>query len=135
PGWLTYAKGYLADQALGSQWSDCIDAWMEFELSLASESSAVSISRLGGTKLRPPVLSWWLQTRKYQNIPVLTDAAEFAKDWITWWSALQPEGRKPTSVDSLPNPISMILPGTDLRNLRKGGPNGVVTVIIALKWW
>ena len=28
-----------------------------------------------------------------------------------------------------------MVPGNDLRNLRKGGPNGIVTVVIGLKWW
>ena len=40
------------------------------------------------------------------------------------------------SVESLPVPMSVILlPSADIRSLRKGGPNGIVTVIIGLKWW
>lgn len=54
---------------------------------------------------------------------------------MAWWIDLQPEERKAASGDSLPIPISRMPAGANIRNLRKGGPNGIVTVMIALKWW
>ena len=41
PGWLVYAKDYLNDEVLGSERKSCVGAWMAFESSLPSESSAV----------------------------------------------------------------------------------------------
>lgn len=37
--WLTYAEGYLCDEALGPEWKDCIDLWLAFE-----QSDAVPVS-------------------------------------------------------------------------------------------
>ena len=77
-----------------------------------------------------------MQTRHYQHVPEIPDPAQFAKEWVTWWAALQPKERKGASVECLPVPMSAIPPpGADIRSLRKGGPNGIVTVIIGLKWW
>jgi hypothetical protein len=40
-GWLTYAEGYLRDEALGLEWKCCIDSWLAFE---QSETTPVSTS-------------------------------------------------------------------------------------------
>ncbi|KAF8327314.1 hypothetical protein F5887DRAFT_924833 [Amanita rubescens] len=132
--WLFYARDYLTDEGLGSEWNDCVTAWMTFESSLASTIS----SRSTEANYSPESSTWsrWLQTRHYQHVPEIPDPAQFAKEWVTWWAALQPKERKGASVESLPVPMSAIPPpGADIRSLRKGGPNGIVTVIIGLKWW
>ena len=75
--------------------------------------------------------------KKFQNIPVLEDPVAFANEWSTWWIALQPDWRKPQagSNNVLPKPISTMAPNEDLRTLLKGGPAGLVTIILGLKWW
>ncbi|KAM6490381.1 hypothetical protein JOM56_014145, partial [Amanita muscaria] len=88
------------------------------------------------SKLRPALISRWLQSRKYGQTPLTADdAMTFAQNWMTWWGALQPEWRKPLQDCSLPQPMSKMTPDDDILALRKGGPSGLVTVIIGLKWW
>jgi uncharacterized protein YPO0396 len=35
----------------------------------------------------------------------------------------------------LPPPVSIASAGEDLAILKKGGPSGLITVLIGLKWW
>jgi hypothetical protein len=74
-----------------------------------------------------------MQKRKYGCIPVLRDPATFSKEWTAWWSALQPEWRRSPENQLLP--ISSMTPENHIRALCRSGPTGIVTVIIALKWW
>jgi hypothetical protein len=47
---------------------------------------------------------------------------------------MQPKWRQ-GSGDSLPNPLSLAKASDNLNALKKGGVSGLVTVLIALKWW
>ncbi|KIL55455.1 hypothetical protein M378DRAFT_63096, partial [Amanita muscaria Koide BX008] len=134
PSWLTYAGDYLSDEGLGNEWTDCVKAWLAFEASFGyTEASA---SRLPESKSRPAIISRWLQSRKYGQTPLtFDDAATFAQEWTTWWGALQPEWRKPPHNCNLPKLMSTMSPDDDIHVLRKGGPSGLVTVVIGLKWW
>ena len=42
PSWLAYAKGYLMDEMLGSEWTAFVESWIMFEQSLNAELSSVS---------------------------------------------------------------------------------------------
>lgn len=88
-----------------------------------------------GTKGRPKILSKWIQTRKYHAIPAIDNVEEYRDGWMEWWNSLQPEWRKATEPGRLPLPVSVAMEGDDLASLRKGGPSGLVTVLIGLKWW
>jgi len=46
---------------------------------------------------------------------------------------MQPKWRQNQQPDSLPVPLADN--GDELSSLKKPGPNGLVTVLIALKWW
>ena len=87
------------------------------------------------TKLRPALLSQWMQKRKYDCIPTLADPAAFSKEWTAWWNALQPEWRKSADSGGKLLPISSMTPEDNIRTLRRSGPTGIVTVLIGLKWW
>lgn len=91
-------------------------------------------ARLPEAKARPTELSRWLQTRKYSHIPQLDSEQRFAEQWMAWWSALQPEWRPSKRKGGLPMAFKKN-ESRRLIGLRKGGPNGLVTVLIGLKWW
>lgn len=91
-------------------------------------------ARLPEAKVRPSELSRWLQTRKYDNVPELECWSSFANQWMVWWSALQPDWRPSKRRGGLPVAFQKN-ESRRLSGLRKGGPNGLVTVLIGLKWW
>jgi hypothetical protein len=59
----------------------------------------------------------------------------FADEWLAWWNDNQPKWRQTSAAGSLPLSLSVAGAKNDLACLKKGGPAGIVTVLIALKWW
>jgi hypothetical protein len=93
-------------------------------------------SRLPECKSRPEALSRWLLTRQYSHPPEIPDAAAFGLEWLAWWNALQPAWRKVRTHGTLPVALDAKHSSShNIRSLHKGGPNGLLTVLIGLKWW
>jgi hypothetical protein len=86
-------------------------------------------------KERPALLTKWIGTRRYSNIPKIPDVQVFADEWVRWWNSMQPKWRRNATSDGLPMALSDGKPKDDLSTLRKGGPSGIVTILIGLKWW
>ncbi|KAK0466630.1 hypothetical protein IW261DRAFT_1346529 [Armillaria novae-zelandiae] len=84
---------------------------------------------MGAIASRPAVLTAWLLNRRYNVYPGIP--ATFSTDLLAWWNALQPGWRRS---DTGPLPLNDYGGALD-KALRKGGPNGIVTVLIALMWW
>jgi len=87
-----------------------------------------------GSKARPVLFSKWVGNRNYNAIPEIKDYPEFANDWITWWNSVQPKWRQNPAL-GLPLAISTGKAKDNLVALRKGGPSGLVTLLVGLKWW
>ncbi|KAF8228037.1 hypothetical protein L208DRAFT_1048235, partial [Tricholoma matsutake] len=84
----------------------------------------------------PAALSEWLHTRDYFHPPEIPDPAAFGLEWLVWWNALQPAWRKAQTHGALPVALDPKCPSNhNLWSLCKGGPNGLVTVLISLKYW
>ena len=81
------------------------------------------------------MLSKWLQSRKYNVMPDVADRTAFGSSWCTWWLALQPKWRQEPTDGRLLGPLSLAKGNDNLNALKKGGASGLVTVLIALKWW
>ncbi|KAK0500753.1 hypothetical protein EDD18DRAFT_1044246, partial [Armillaria luteobubalina] len=78
---------------------------------------------------RPSSLTTWLQNRRYNVYPQLP--ASFSAEFLAWWNALQPDWRR-----SETGPLPEANYSRSLRKaLWKGGPNGLLTVLIGLMWW
>lgn len=86
-------------------------------------------------KARPDLLSKWLQTRKYNATPDIPDRVAFGSSWRNWWNGIQPKWRQVSPDESLLVPLSEAKGSDNLNALKKGGASGLVTVLIALKWW
>jgi len=150
PKWMTLAMQYLTDGVEREEWLRCVDAWTEFEKQVGLRSST-SVSTIWQAacgsqcsplyqhrlpvKTRPELLSKWLQYRKYQAIPNLPDKAAFGFSWRTWWNGIQPKWCQVSTQGTLPGPLSAATDSDSLDALKKGGVSGLVTVLIALKWW
>ncbi|CAA7270808.1 unnamed protein product [Cyclocybe aegerita] len=130
PEWLTTAHMYLKEGADNAGWLKCVAAWFRFEEQVLLESTSHRLA----AKHRPDALSRWLSSRKYPP-PAVEDQAAFGGQWIGWWNSLQPEWHQVEAQDHFPLPLSKAEDGDDVMLLRKGGPSGLVTVMISLKWW
>jgi hypothetical protein len=86
-------------------------------------------------KERPVLLTKWIGTRRYSNIPKIPDVQLFADEWVRWWNSIQPKWRQNKTGDGLPMALANGKTKDDLSPLRKGGPSGIVTILIGLKWW
>jgi hypothetical protein len=61
-------------------------------------------------------------------MPRLEHIEEFGGHWNTWWQAMQPSWRGESLSRVIP-------PEGGWSHLLCGGPNGFLTVILALAWW
>ncbi|KIL57226.1 hypothetical protein M378DRAFT_16380 [Amanita muscaria Koide BX008] len=120
--WLKNSYNCLLDGEEDSEsvWSACIKKWLEFEkgLPLANLSSG----RLPATKQRPRELSQWLARRDFSKLPQIANISIYVESLNSWWADLQVARSKGQADDSL-------------QHLRKGGPNGIVTLMFGLRWW
>ncbi|KAJ3513894.1 hypothetical protein NLJ89_g2691 [Agrocybe chaxingu] len=130
PEWLTTAYSYLKEGIEDVGWLECIAEWFKFEQQVLLESTAHRLP----VKKRPEALSRWLLSRKYPP-PAVEDPGMFKGEWMVWWNSLQPEWRRGAENAARPLPFGAGKEEEDVSSLRKGGPSGLVTVVIGLKWW
>ena len=75
--------------------------------------------------------------RPYHITPTINDAEEFGLACINWWHKLQPSFRHNEN-GPMPLPL-FVQPDLEAPNvwepLRKGGQNGLVTVLLLFSWW
>ncbi|KAI9069576.1 hypothetical protein FKP32DRAFT_1550865, partial [Trametes sanguinea] len=132
PEWVLRAKEYFASISTDARWVHAVEGWLKLERELGfPESSQQRLSPQG----RPLQIHQWIQTkRKYSASPPIRQVAQFGASCQLWWSNLQPEQRGITGHDKLNRPSSP-LPLDAWEDLRRGGPNGLFLVLLALGWW
>ncbi|KAK0488252.1 hypothetical protein EDD18DRAFT_1335173 [Armillaria luteobubalina] len=129
-GWLPSTITYLTDLELGEEWQDLRIAWQALEVRMSlSQGGTPGKGRMGTIASWPAVLMVWLSNRCY-NV-YLGILATFSTDLLMWWNALQPRW---CCSDTGPLPSKDYSRVLD-KALHKGGPNGIVTVLIGLMWW
>jgi hypothetical protein len=150
PEWFMVSYTYLEEGLDVKEWKDCVKSWVNMEKGLGlSEVGSVrliidSLTKIPidppfqhrmNTKSRPGVLSKWLMNWKFHMLPEVDDVAGYAEEWLSWWNNVQPKWRQSTKEGSLPLPLSVAHNKEDITSLKKGGPSGLLTVMIGLKWW
>ncbi|KAK0497916.1 hypothetical protein EDD18DRAFT_1104419 [Armillaria luteobubalina] len=128
-GWLPPAVGYLSDITLGVEWQDLLVSWQDLEGRLQVQGCSPEKGHMGALSSRPSVLSHWLVNRRYNVYP--HPPANFSNELCRWWNAMQPKWCQ-NETGALPLPV---YDRSLDRTLRKGGPNGIVTVLVGLMWW
>ncbi|KAF9553597.1 hypothetical protein CPC08DRAFT_786976 [Agrocybe pediades] len=131
--WLEATREYLKKDIEDHQWLECVRVWYEFEKKEASEQDTTSV-RLA-VKDRPDVLKKWMSSRKYNSTPAIPNLKDFAVQWLAWWNNLQPKWRRADVDNALPLSHDCAEPNDNLQILRKGGPSGIMSVLVGLKWW
>ncbi|KAJ2913225.1 hypothetical protein MD484_g7189, partial [Candolleomyces efflorescens] len=93
----------------------------------------VDDNRLTESGLRPVELAKWVGSRKWDADPPIDHLADYAVRWLRWWLAMQPASRKREGEEwPVPWDASM---RKDMLGLKKAGPNGIVVLLVGLKWW
>ena len=121
-------------------WITLEQAWND-EVSITFISTVQSLIHLQigslrlATKHRPPqILQWSKERRRMGPNPKPTvTIRSFAPAMRAWWCQLQPEWRKFPGLDW---PLCRDTPDDETWiEVRKGGGNGIVGVIVCLYWW
>ncbi|RXW21400.1 hypothetical protein EST38_g4450 [Candolleomyces aberdarensis] len=127
--WALEANTYLRLGISDESWLKCVDLWFELEKSTFDKNS-----RLTEISLCPAELGKWVSSRKkWDTAPVVTDLPAFAMQWMVWWTAMQPACRRREG-EELPVPLEAEMK-KDLAGLRRAGHNGLVVLMVGLKWW
>ncbi|KAI0037307.1 hypothetical protein FA95DRAFT_1470623, partial [Auriscalpium vulgare] len=83
---------------------------------------------------RPDEVRVWMKNgRKFDRIQGVSKVAAFGKRWRSWWSVMQPEWRRAAA-----QPWPMVRENREDEpwdELRKGGQNGFVLILLTLVWW
>ncbi|KAG6818766.1 hypothetical protein H0H93_002005 [Arthromyces matolae] len=134
PEWVNAAIAHFTTRDLGPEWTECVVAWQNFEKVLGYRSA----KGLPGTKKRPEEWQRWTTKSKrlYSDTPTIRDPMEFGLAVVKWWKEIQPPVRQesttlmPLAIKDIPNPDENMWTA-----LRKGGPNGMITLVTLLAWW
>ncbi|TFK58143.1 hypothetical protein BDN72DRAFT_739947, partial [Pluteus cervinus] len=123
----------------GPEWGVLITTWSSFEEVVGYGQRQQGKGNLN-CKLRPAEWGAWilktkLGLRPYESKPVIRASDEFGMAVSTWWFDLQPAVRRGEGNILLPIYTSDP-PAPDMwAELRRGGPNGIVTFLTILAWW
>ncbi|KAF8068719.1 hypothetical protein FPV67DRAFT_1448607 [Lyophyllum atratum] len=139
PAWAVAAEAHLTTRDLGDGWTKCVSAWKAFEDAMGPNAKGA----LPSAKTRPEEWTKWVAKgrqgiRAYNATPTIQDPLDFGYAVMAWWKSMQPAFRQ--SSELMPKPV-YDPPMLDVSNvdewaaLRKGGPNGLVSVLTVLVWW
>ncbi|KAJ7635992.1 hypothetical protein DFH06DRAFT_921773, partial [Mycena polygramma] len=77
---------------------------------------------------RPDAVTWWIQ-RARKPTPAISDLPQFVAEWQGWWKSLNPEWRVSEGE------MMRREDGRKWECLEAHGMNGMLSVLICLKWW
>lgn len=112
-------------------WQKVVDGWWRFDQATGFAPSSKVLSRLPAAG-RPKEVGTWISYARSSTFRPEVTLPRFAEEFAEWWRSMQPEGRK--ALDD--RFISLSKPArTDWGELKISGPNGIVSVVVALAWW
>ncbi|KAH9885582.1 hypothetical protein C8Q73DRAFT_630390, partial [Cubamyces lactineus] len=131
PEWVKEASLFFATLSADRRWISVVEGWLQLEKNLGYPES--QDARLP-TKGRPIEVRQWIQKhRKFASKPSIRKVAEFGASCELWWTGMQPAERIRDG-QKYHRP-SEVLPSCVWDSLRRGGPNGLFLVLLALGWW
>ncbi|KAK0436993.1 hypothetical protein EV421DRAFT_1739211 [Armillaria borealis] len=139
PPWFKKARDALQSpllSSLGDGWDDIMWFWTLIEGRQEFKTSRNSIGPQAA-ELRPAEVGDWLKRgRNVEYVPELgrKDVKVLGESWWAWWKALQPEWRDISGVEGCLEGDHQT-GNSDWDCLWHLGANGLMTVLIGLKWW
>ncbi|KAK0227531.1 hypothetical protein IW262DRAFT_1454671 [Armillaria fumosa] len=129
PQWHQDSLMALQDHSLGSGWISLVEKWYELESGMWKANTEGKYP-LG--KQRPQELNKWLDGSRQFNAGIfISDLSCYGAQLIDWWNHLNPAWRRSKDKSGFPQPDY----SKSLKCLRKGGRQGIVTIIFGLFWW
>ncbi|KAJ7653709.1 hypothetical protein DFH06DRAFT_994257 [Mycena polygramma] len=120
--WAKKAKNFLEEIAFGNDWVELIGQWWTREENKGFLSPVRGLS----AKKRPGQIASWVQ-RARTGEPEINDVSVFAKETVSFWQDINPAWRKKN--------VPMLKQNGDWTPLEIPGPNGILNVLVCLKWW
>ncbi|KAF6745137.1 hypothetical protein DFP72DRAFT_1077736 [Ephemerocybe angulata] len=138
PDWFNNAVSDLLKDDLGKDWSDLVQKWTKLESLLGFGKSAKGPLPV---KLRPEEWVQWTHKGKqglrfHDKPPFVADPLEFGIAIRKWWVSIQPAFRGPSD-GPMPLPVYSTAASTiqSWSEVRKSGPNGLLSLLMLLLWW
>ncbi|KAI0038272.1 hypothetical protein FA95DRAFT_1457067, partial [Auriscalpium vulgare] len=130
--WVREAYTYLDKIITEPEWEAVLQCWLTLERQLGS-IDARSHWLNSDKKVRPlAVASWFKEGRHYDKWPTIKKASAFGRTWRQWWIKMNPAWR----VGKQDWPLCRdVVAEETWPELRKGGRNGFVIVLLTLVWW
>ena len=147
PTWLEMQYERLSKVDKGRVWSETLALWVEIEKQFRYQEKTVSYSisvtyspsmnflqepkNLTSTSCPPEVAQWIARARRVQYTPIV-NVNKYELQWWAWWTKCQPTWRS----GDLRNATDFVVPvNADWSQIKRGGLNGILSVLIALAFW
>ncbi|KAJ7622618.1 hypothetical protein DFH06DRAFT_898150, partial [Mycena polygramma] len=109
-------------------WARVLEMWWKGE----KQASFEGPGKGQHAKLRPACVQGWIaRARTGGPNPPLADLFAFVAQWWKWWTALNPKWR----LEGVPEGKRLSRAGGEWGATVQTGPNGVLNVLICLRWW
>ncbi|KAF9472819.1 hypothetical protein BDN70DRAFT_763239, partial [Pholiota conissans] len=126
PDWFKSAISMLSSADLGPEWQELLELWKNFEV----KENYRHVAKLGNSH-RPISIKDWIQRgRSPVWRPVIAKPANYGKEYMRWWTLLQPAWRLSSRGSIIFNEID-----GDWESLRRPGVNGLLSVLASLFHW
>ncbi|SJL13218.1 uncharacterized protein ARMOST_16657 [Armillaria ostoyae] len=131
PQWHQESLMALQDHSLGPDWIGLVEKWYQLESSMW-KIKANTEGKYPLWKRRPQELNEWLNGSRQFNAEVfISDPSRYGTQLVDWWNHLNPVWRRSNDKSGFPRPDY----SKSLKCLRKGGHQGIVTIVFGLFWW
>ncbi|KAJ7231229.1 hypothetical protein C8J57DRAFT_1092015 [Mycena rebaudengoi] len=136
PEWAAAARDQLRKGPGGADWEAVVAMWWKQEES-QKFAGPVHSARGHPPKGRPKEVALWVKHVCKAGSVKVVDAYAFAVEWWVRWVGINPEWREWTQQGRLERSQQGRLErsgGGDWKQLDIGGPNGVLNILICLRW-
>ncbi|KAF9502681.1 hypothetical protein BS47DRAFT_1310793, partial [Hydnum rufescens UP504] len=131
PAWLEAQYAQLASLAGEPGWQELLHAWVELERHFGYSDTTVGKSVTSGS--RPPEIALWIKNaRSVMFLPPNLRAQLFEATYWKWWVLCQLSW---CSKDIRVHDAHTAPKSADWSIVKKGGKNGLLSVIMALYFW
>ncbi|KAJ7280550.1 hypothetical protein C8J57DRAFT_1009016, partial [Mycena rebaudengoi] len=130
PEWFCLARLELTKRDLGPHFHAVLNAWTRIEAASRFQHAETNLPHKG----RPAQVGRWIAAQRGARAAntAVTDLAEYAEQWRTWWGSLQPEWRSREADGLWGIGVSY---GAEWGELYQWGVNGVLSLLAALYFW
>ncbi|KAH8111807.1 hypothetical protein DFH11DRAFT_1546398 [Phellopilus nigrolimitatus] len=133
PNWMGRPVAHFNEHYRGGEEDVLVGLWKQLEVLMHGTSMSAPRTLLGG-KNRPEEISHWSKRHRIMTCVPSLDHRRFKASFGNWLVSLYPAWRHDEGLEG--SCLSRALPtGEKWLAIRKGGPNGIFYIVLALFWW